>query len=33
MNYIYYGTDNVEYECINQNIIDGNVMNMSLIII
>ena len=33
---IYYllddGTDNVKYECMNRNILDGNFMNVSLII-
>ena len=32
MNYIYDVTDNVDYGCINRNILDGNVMNISLII-
>ena len=32
MNFIYDVTDNVEYECINRTILDGNVMKMSLII-
>ena len=33
MHFLDYGTDEVEYKHINQNIFDGNVMNMSLIII
>ena len=33
MNFLYYGKENVEYEYINKKIIDGNVMNMSLITI
>ena len=32
MNFLYDGTDEEEYKQINQNILDGNVMNMSLII-
>ena len=32
MNFLYDGTDNVEYEFIHRTIIDGNVINMSLII-
>ena len=33
MNFIYGVKDNVEYEQINQNILDVNVVNMHLIII
>ena len=33
MNFIDDGTDNVEYECINKNLLYGNDMNMYLIII
>ena len=33
MNFLYYGTDEEYYENINQTILDGNAMNMSLIII
>ena len=32
MNFQYYGTDNVYYEFMNITIIEGNVMNVSLII-
>ena len=32
MNFIYYGTYEVEYENINRTIIDGNFTNISLII-
>ena len=32
VNFLYYGTDEVEYEHINRNILDVNVTNMSLII-
>ena len=32
MNFLYDGTENLEYECINQTILNGNVMNMTLII-
>ena len=32
MNFLYDGTDIVEYEFIHRTIIDGNVINMSLII-
>ena len=32
MNFLYDGTDIVEYEFIHGTIIDGNVINMSLII-
>ena len=33
MNYIYGVKDNVEYEQINRNVLDVNVVNMPLIII
>ena len=33
MNFIDNGTGNVECKCMNGTILDGNVMNMSLIII
>ena len=32
MNFLDYVTNNVEYECINITILDGNVMKISLII-
>ena len=32
MNFLYYGTENVDCECINRTIFDGNIMNMTLII-
>ena len=32
MNLLDDGTDNVKYECMNRNILDGNFMNVSLII-
>ena len=32
MNFLYDGTDNVDFECINRTILDGNFIKMSLIV-